>query len=161
MFSGRVHRQTGIGTPALPPARPAPTDARYHRAGDPWPLYASLDPETVWAEWSAATRGAIDPATERRRLWRLDIDRLPVLDLRVPAVRAELGVELAQLTGPRRTAQQSLAARARALGADGMIVPSAAHTDRWNVVVFPSGFARLVVAGSSATRPRPPDLTRA
>ncbi len=155
-FSGRVHRQTGIGTPALPPARPAPTEARYHRAGDPWPLYASLDPETVWAEWSAATRGAIDPATERRRLWHIDVDRLDVLDLRVPAVRAGVAAEVAELTGPRDAAQQALAAKARALGAEGMIVPSAAHGGLWNVVVFPSAFPRLAVAGSTSTRPKPP-----
>ncbi|MGH2417374.1 MAG: RES domain-containing protein, partial [Candidatus Limnocylindria bacterium] len=47
-------------------------------------------------------------------------------------------------------------ARARALGADGMVVPSAAHAGHWNLVVFPSAFAKVRVAGSSATRPRPP-----
>lgn len=110
----------------------------------------------MWAEWSAATRGAIDPRTERRRLWRIDVDRLAVVDLRVPAVRAELGVEVAELTGPRGTTQQSLALQAQALGAQGMIVPSAAHVGRWNLVVFPSGFSRLAVAGSTSTRPKPP-----
>lgn len=109
----------------------------------------------MWAEWSAATRGAIDAATERRRLWRIDIDRLRVLDLRRQAVRDELGVELPKLTGPRRAAQ-SLAAKARELGAEGMIVPSAAHPGRWNVVVFPSAFARVSVEGSTTTRPKPP-----
>lgn len=148
-------RQTGVDTPALPPDRPAPSDARYHRAGDPWPLYASLEPATVWAEWNAATRGAIDPASERRRLWRIDVDGLRVIDLRRPAVRAELGVELADLTGPRRDAQ-ALATRARAVGAEGIVAPSAAHEGHWNLVVFPSAIAKLRVAGSSATRPKPP-----
>jgi RES domain-containing protein len=150
-----VVRQTGVDTPALPPARPAATAARYHRAGDPWPLYASLEPVTVWAEWRAATRGAIDPANERRRLWRIEVTGLRVLDLRRRSVRAELGVELAELTGPRRAAQ-ALATRALALGAEGIVAPSAAHEGHWNLVVFPSGFARLRVAGSTATRPRPP-----
>jgi RES domain-containing protein len=150
-----VHRQTGIDTPALPPDRPAPTAARYHRAGDPWPLYASLDSETVWAEWAAATRGAIDPTAERRRLWRIDVDGLRVVDLRRPAARDELGVGLSALIGPRRTAQ-TLSAKAQALGAEGMIVPSAAHADHWNLVVFPPAFAKLRVAGSMATNPTPP-----
>jgi len=79
-----------------------------------------------------------------------------VLDLREPEVRADLGVEVAELTGTRRVAQQSLAAKAQALGAQGLIVPSAAHSGRWNVVVFPSGFPRLVVSGSTSTRPKPP-----
>ena len=109
----------------------------------------------MWAEWSAATRGAIDPATERRRLWRIDIDRLRVLDLRRPAIRDELGVQVAELTGPRRAAQV-LAVNAQELGAEGMVVPSAAHPGGWNVVVFPSAFAKVSVEGSSTTRPKPP-----
>ncbi len=109
----------------------------------------------MWAEWSAATRGAIDPAGERRRLWRIDVDGLKVIDLRRPAVRSELDVELAELTGPRAGAQ-SLATRALAIGAEGIVAPSAAHEGHWNLVVFPSAFARLRVAGSTATRPKPP-----
>ena len=78
-----------------------------------------------------------------------------MLDLRRPAVRDELGVQLTELTGPRNAAQ-SLAAKARELGAEGLVVPSAAHPGRWNVVVFPSAFAKVSVDGSTATRPKPP-----
>jgi RES domain-containing protein len=150
-----VHRQTGLDTPALPPDLPAPVEARCHRAGDPWPLYASLDVETVWAEWNAATRGAIDLSSERRRLWHLEVRGIRVVDLRVAEARDELGVELATLTGPRRAAQV-LAARARDLGADGLVLPSAAHPGHWNLVVFPSAFAKVRVLGSKATHPAPP-----
>jgi len=114
-----------------------------------------LDPQTAWAEWSAATRGAIDPGSERRRLWRLDVTDLNVIDLRREGVREQLSVELDDLTGPRRAAQE-LAARARDLGAEGLILPSAAHGGKWNLVVFPSAFPKVRVTGSSATRPRPP-----
>ena len=148
-----MHRQTGLDTPALPPDRPAPTDARYHRRGDPWPLYASLEAPTVWAELAAATRGSIDPSQERRRLWRLDVTDLEVVDLRRPEVRDELGVALRDLTGPRSRAQ-SLTARAVRLGAGGMIVPSAALDGAWNLVVFASAFGSVRVAGSSALNPR-------
>jgi hypothetical protein len=78
-----------------------------------------------------------------------------VVDLRRPELAAELGVTDGQLTGPRSRAH-SLALRARELGADGLIVPSAARKGAWNLVVFPSGFDRLRVAGSRAMRPRPP-----
>jgi RES domain-containing protein len=144
-----------VDTPAFPPDRPAPTEGRYHRPGDPWPLYASLEPATVWAEWQAATRGAIDPADERRRLWRLAVTDLPVLDLRRPGLADELAIRTSQLTGARSRAHR-LAARARELGALGMIVPSAARDGAWNLVVFPAGFARVRTAGSRATHPRPP-----
>ena len=138
-----------------PPHRPAPTEGRYHRPGEPWPLYASLDAPTVWAEWQAATRGAIDPASERRRLWRLDVRDLPGVDLRRDEARTELGVDLEGLTGLRARAH-GLARRARDLGAEGMVVPSAALTGAWNLVVFPSGFGRVRAAGSRAMHPRPP-----
>jgi RES domain-containing protein len=154
-FSGRVHRQTGLDTPAFPPDRPAPTEGRYHRPGDAWPLYASLEPATAWAEWSSATGGMIDPGAERRRLWRIDVSQLPVVDLRDVEVATALGTSIGQLIGPRAAAQH-VVQRARAAGALGMIVPSAAHEDHWNLVVFPEGFAHLTTRGSRAAHPRPP-----
>jgi RES domain-containing protein len=150
-----VHRQTGVEIPCLPPARPAPAAGRYHRAGEPWPLYSSLDPTTAWAEWRAATGGALDAAAERRRLWRVDVTDLGVIDLRRSEARAALGVELADLIGPREKCQAA-ARRAQALGADGMIVPSAARTDAWNLVVFPKGFGAVKPAGSTVRNPAPP-----
>jgi RES domain-containing protein len=150
-----VHRQTGVETPALPPNRPAPTGGRYHRPGEPWPLYASLDADTVWSEWSAATRGAIDPHDERRRLWRISVTDLPVVDLRRGDAVSELDVDLATLTGARSRAH-GLAARARDVGAQGMVVPSAAREGGWNLVVFPTGFVHVRAAGSRAMHPRPP-----
>ena len=109
----------------------------------------------MWAEWQAATRGAIDPADERRRLWRIEVEDLAVVDLRRPGLADELGVSRQQLTGPRSRAH-GLVGRARNLGADGLIVPSAAHEDAWNLVVFPPGFEQLRIAGSRVMRPRPP-----
>lgn len=102
-----------------------------------------------------ATRGAIDPRSERRRLWPIDVSGLPVLDLRDPTVRASVDVELTDLTGPRASAQ-SLAPRAKALGAEGLIVPSAARDGAWNLVVFPEGFERLSVGRGRSRQPRPP-----
>ena len=150
-----MHRQTGVDVAAMPPDRPAPTEGRYHRPGEPWPLYASLEPATAWGEWQAATRGAIDPAAERRRLWRIEVDGLAVVDLRRPGVAEELGVSHRQLTGARSRAH-GLATKARGLGAEGLVVPSAAREGGWNLVVFPPGFGRLRVAGSRVMHPRPP-----
>jgi RES domain-containing protein len=85
----------------------------------------------------------------------MDAHELPVLDLREPDVVRTLGVSLDDLTGGRRAAQE-LAARARAMGAEGMIVPSAARHGQWNLVVFPAGLRRLTAGRSRAMHPRPP-----
>lgn len=150
-----MHRQTGVDTPALPPDRPAPVAGRYHRARSGWPLYASLEPATAWAEWRAATGGAVDPRGVMRRLWKLRVRDLPVVDLRRPEARAELGIELADLVGDRAGPQRAAVA-ARARGALGMIVPSAARPNAWNLVVFPDGLESVTPGRSRRMRPRPP-----
>jgi hypothetical protein len=109
----------------------------------------------VWAEWSAATRGAIRPEDETRCLWELDVRDLPVLDLRLATVREALGVSEADLTGARDRPQQ-LARRARRMGALGIVAPSAARAGQSSLVVFPTGFASVSVAGSEARHPEPP-----
>lgn len=114
-----------------------------------------MEPATAWAEWEAATGGAIDPAAERRRLWTLEVRRLPIVDFRDAAVSAALGVDLGELaTG--WVASQALAARLRAAGALGAVVPSAARPGQWNLVVFPDGFGRVSVSGGRTMRPAPP-----
>lgn len=153
-FSGRVYRQTGVDIPAFPPDRPASASARYHRAGESWPLYAALDAPTVWAEWSVVTRGAIRPEDETRCLWELDVNDLPVLDLRVPDVREAMGVSEEELTGPRERAQQ-LGRRARRMGALGIVAPSAAHRGHWSLVVFRGGFQAVMPVGSREQHPEP------
>ena len=78
-----------------------------------------------------------------------------MLDLRDLSVVTALGIVLDDLTAGRAAAQD-LAARAGALGAEGMVVPSAARHGHWNLVVFPAGFSRLASRRSRATHPRPP-----
>ncbi|TME30945.1 MAG: RES domain-containing protein, partial [Chloroflexi bacterium] len=126
----RAFRQTAVQVPGcLPPNQPAPHAGRFHRRGEPWPLYAALDTETMWAEWSRATSGAVDRDGEERVVCTLDVD-LRVLDLRVSATRAALGVTLDELIGPWSPAAPNraclaVATAARQAGADGFVVPSA------------------------------------
>lgn len=134
----------------LPPVQPAPHAGRYHRVGDPWPLYASLDRATMWAEWSHATGGAIAPADDPRWVCALDLD-LTVLDLRDAATRRALRVTERQLTGdwapdtPNPATSRVMRA-ARDLGVDGVVVPSAARAGGWNVAVLPAAFDRVGLA---------------
>jgi RES domain-containing protein len=131
----------------LPPLQPAPHAGRYHRPGDPWPLYASLDRDTMWAEWRHATDGAIRPEDDPRWVCALELD-LRVLDLRDPATRRALRVGERQLTAawapddPNQAALRVMRA-ARELGVDAVVVPSAARRDGWNVAVLPGAFERV------------------
>jgi hypothetical protein len=128
----------------MPPTQPAPHAARYHQPGDPWPLYASLDKQTMWAEWAHATDGQVPPQEDPRWVCALDVD-LRVLDLRDPATRRALRAGIRALRGPWSPDQPNpttlrVARAARDLGVDGMIVPSAARADGWNLVVLPVAF---------------------
>jgi RES domain-containing protein len=131
----------------LPPQQPAPHPGRYHGAGDPWPLYAALDRDTMWAEWRHATDPAPRPDDDPRWVCELETD-LAVLDLRDPATRRALRVGLPSLTGPwspdgPNRAARRVARTAAELGVDGAIVPSAAADGGWNLVVLPRAFDRV------------------
>lgn len=140
-----------------PPIQPAPHDGRYHAAGDPWPLYAALDRETMWAEWRHATDARLPPAEDGRWVCTFDAD-LSALDLRDAETRRALGVELADLLRPwaplaPNGAARRVAARARELGVDAMVVPSAARAGGWNVVVQPAAIERLRQVSRRRSRP--------
>ena len=157
----RAWRQTALRVPGcLPPVQPAPHAGRYHRVGDPWPLYASLERETMWLEWAFATDGAVRPEDDPRWVCILDLD-LSVLDLRDAATRRALRVTESQLTGrwtpdaPNRATLRVMRV-ARELGVDGVVVPSAARAGGWNVAVLPAGFDRVRVVRRRHEVPRPP-----
>ena len=97
----------------------------------------------------------MDPGGEQRRLWRIDVADLAVLDLRLPEARQAVGVELGDLIGPRE-ACQALARTAQRMGADGLVVPSAARDGAWNLVVFSNGLGAVTPAGSAVRNPAPP-----
>ena len=50
-------------------------------------------------------------------------------------------------------------AAAVAAGAEGMIVPSAAHPGAWNLVVLPNGFSGLERIKRQHRIPEPPTVT--
>jgi len=122
-------------------------------------LYAALDRDTMWAEWTRATSGRVDAQKEERIVCTLVLD-LRVLDLRAEATRKALGVTLRQLTSawspdaPNR-ACLAVARAARDAGADGFVVPSAARADGWNIAVLPAAFHRVAVARQIRSHPLP------
>ena len=158
--------QTAIRVPGcLPPEQPAPHPGRYHGAGDPWPLYAALERDTMWAEWAHASDAPRRPDDDPRWVCELDVD-LTVLDLRgagyAPSAASGLaGADRSVVAGRPRIATPGRVARAAAeLGVDGAIVPSAAAEGGWNLVVLPRAFERVRMrrrrretAPTSAVRP--------
>jgi len=147
-YRGPIYRQVARHVPdCLPPREPAPYAGRYHRAGEPWPLYGALDEATIWAEWARATGGGVQPADDSRSLCRFSAD-LDVLDLRDPAVREALGVSVEALVADWSDTASNVtclrvARRAVELGADGFVVPSAARPGGWCIDVLPTSFSKL------------------
>jgi RES domain-containing protein len=123
-------------------------------------MYAALDVATVWAEWARATGGGVRPEDDRRSLCVFDAD-LAVLDLRDDAVRAELGVSVDELVADWSTAAPNeaclgVARRAVGVGAQAMIVPSAARSGGWTVVILPVAFGALRRRSRRTVTPAPP-----
>ena len=74
-----------------------------------------------------------------------------VLDLRDAATRRALGVDEEALIGEwspdaPNPATLNVAAAARDLGVDGMVVPSAAGRGGWNLAILPRAFDRVRLA---------------
>ena len=101
----------------------------------------------MWSERSRATDAEVPPHEDPRWVCTFDAD-VAVLDLRDPATCRALRVTTGQLTrrwSPEapNSAALRVAAAARRLGVDGMVVPSAARPGGWNLAVLPAGFERL------------------
>lgn len=140
--------------------QPAPHPGRYHLAGDPWPMYGSIEEPTVWAEWSHATDGGVAPEDDPRWLCTFDAD-LSVLDLRREDVLDALDVTVDDLnadwaSGAPNAACLKVIAAAAVAGAQAMIVPSAARPGAWNLDVLPRGFPGLRRVRRRRTIPNPP-----
>ena len=78
----------------------------------------------------------VDPFEVRRRAGRCAVDRLAVLDLTDPIVRAALGVTVDDLVGDDYEVCQRLAQAARVAGFDGVLAPSAGLPGQRTLAVF-------------------------
>lgn len=101
--------------------------------------------------------GGVDPFEVRRRVGRVSVDRLQVLDLNDPAARAAVGLDEADLVGDEYAKTQAVAAAAAAAGFGGLLAPSAALPGRRTLVVFAIGMS-AITPESSAVRQPPPRL---
>lgn len=98
IFTGPVWRQTRPRNSLLDVANTARFPGRYHRAVDPGMWYASMTERGAWAElFRHGEDHGISPFEVRRRVGRIRITGLAVLDLTNPEVRDRLDVAVEEL----------------------------------------------------------------
>lgn len=141
-------------------ADPASTDGRYHRRQGPGVWYASDQEQAAWAElFRHFTEEGVDPFEVRRRVGRVVVEGLEVLDLTSEQVRATLGLTLEDLVGDDYQRTQAVTAAAANAGYQGILAPSAALDGRRTLVVFAAGVPQLK-PGRSRVRQAPPAIAR-
>lgn len=137
VLSGRWWHQNAPRFDLLSCADPATVDARYQRRGEPGVWYASSRERSAWAELARHTTSPeLSPFQVRRRVGRVRVNGLRVLDLTDPEVRARLSVEEQDLAGDNYQRCQQLASLARGAGLDGVLAPSAALVGHQTLAVF-------------------------
>ena len=136
-------------------AHPAITDGRYHRRGETGVWYGSDQEQAAWAElFRHFLDDGVDPFEVRRRVGRVRVD-LMVLDLTNPAVRAQLGVDEADLVGDDYHLTRDIAREAEAAGFGGVLAPSAALPGQQTLVVFHDAMGSLDPERSVIRQPPP------
>jgi len=137
VLSGRWWHQNAPRFALLDCADPAVVDARYQRHGEPGVWYASSKERSAWAELARHTLTPdLSPFELRRRVGRVRVTGLRVLDLTDHHVRAHVSVSEAELVGDDYARCQQLAEMARDAGLDGLIAPSAALEGHQTLTVF-------------------------
>lgn len=131
-------------------------DARFHVAGGPAAWYASSTQQGAWAElFRHFLDDGVDPFEVRRRVARVRVAGLRVLDLTKQDVREAVGITLTELTGDDYAACQRIAQIARDNGLDGILSPSAALANNTTLVVFDVAAEKITVELSSVSVPPP------
>jgi len=132
--------------------------ARFHVAGGPGAWYASSTEQGAWAElFRHFLDDGVDPFEVRRRMGRVRVDGLRVLDLADGANCMALGITWDDLTSDDYAQCQRVAHLARERGLDGILSPSAALAGAATLVVF-EGATHQITVELSRVRTPPPRL---
>lgn len=117
---------------------PEPADGRWQRGHVIRALYLADAPATAWAEWYRHSAELAVPPQERlpRELWRFDIALTEVADLTDPATLAAHGLPRLEPSRRQWAATQQVGEAYHAVGARGLVAPSAARPDGRVLVVF-------------------------
>ena len=101
---------------------------RFHSLGDPATQYLALHPLTAWAETirnAGLVRAGLAEVVLRQRLWALQVDLEPLLELDFGAI-ARHGLTPSDLVADDQSACRALGRRLRGQGHEGLIYPSSA-----------------------------------
>jgi RES domain-containing protein len=138
VISGEYWRQSSPSYPPLSMPHRATSRGRWHMKGRQPRLYASSTRDAAWGELFRHSFGGVSPFEMKRRMTRLAVMSLPVLDLTNASVRRQLGVTEQELTGERYRACQLIASlvRRRPDRFGGILAPSAAAPDGAETLVI-------------------------
>lgn len=156
----RFWHQGPTGRALLSFPSPATYGARYHRAGSGGTWYASSRERAAWAELFRHHQSPeLSPFEVRRRVGRVRVEDLAVLDLTDPEVRERIGVTEDELVSGDLSLCQAIGDSASRAGFDGILAPSAAIPGEATLAVFPNGMKRVEEEHARIQRP-PRTLTR-
>jgi len=95
----------------------------------------------------------LSPFEVRRRVGRVRVEDLAILDLTDPEVRERIGVTGDELMSDDLSLCQAIGDSASKAGFDGILAPSAALPGEATLAVFPDGMKRVVEEHSRIQRP--------
>ena len=157
------YRQASPDWPPLYHAagEPAPSQVsgRWHRQGEDYAQYLSLEPLGAWAELVRydAIRTVARAHAYHRRLWLCFIREHELADLSTFDAYQECGLDPATAVGDH-AASQALADELRAAGYRGLLSPSAALAGATNLTLFGERYERVMLGGLDRWRNPRPDL---
>lgn len=153
-ISGVFWHQGAIGRPLRSFISPSPGDGRYHREGGAGAWYASSKERAAWVElFRHHTSTELSPLEVRRRVGKVEVRNVDVLDLTDPVVRDALGVDEDDLIDDDIGLCQEIAGAARSAGFSGILAPSASLSGEQTLVVFPTGMRKVREEHSRIQRP--------
>lgn len=137
VISGVFYRQTAPARGALDVPAVAKTSGRYHRRRGEARLYASSSQAAAWGELFRHVEPEISPFEVRRRMSKLRVSGLAVLDLTDPDVRQMVGVSVGNLVSNRPTVCRKIADVVRRAPEryGGILAPSAVDPDAATTLV--------------------------
>ncbi len=157
----RVFRQTAPDTApffhAAGERQPSQRGGRWHREGEDYAQYMSLEPSGAWAELVRFEGIRANARSEKyvRRLWSIFVDEHDIADLSTFASYEACGLDPRLAVGDHGPAQ-ALATELRKEGYRGLLSPSAALASATNLTLFGERYEKVLdTRADEWTNPNP------